>query len=162
MTLCKPEYHARKHFQQCTHSTISAGIIIILGPGALASSVLLYWSLCHHYLYWRQLWHLIIKLIKKSPQHQRQYGIPTLTKLASSNILWSNLSQIYYGQTQICGQIVAYICSKPNIWSNFICSNSNTWPNKSYDHFPHIWSNMQQKFKKIPLHNSHGYDVSIS
>ena len=44
------------------------------------------------------------------------YGIPTLTKLASSNI-WSNLSQIY-GQTQICGQIVAYIWSKPNIWSN--------------------------------------------
>ena len=70
------------------------------------------------------------------------YGIPTLTKLASSNI-WSNLSQIY-GQTQICGQIVAYICSKPNIWSNFICSNSNKWSNKSYGHFPHIWSNMQQ------------------
>ena len=42
------------------------------------------------------------------------YGIPTLTKLASSNIIWSNFSQIY-GQTQICGQIVAYIWSKPNI-----------------------------------------------
>ena len=70
------------------------------------------------------------------------YGIPTLTKLANSNI-WSNLSQIY-GQTQICGQIVAYLWSKPNIWSNFICSNSNTWSNESYGHFSHIWSNMQQ------------------
>ena len=70
------------------------------------------------------------------------YGIPTLTKLANSNI-WSNLSQIY-GQTQICGQIVAYLWSKPNIWSNFICSNSNTWSNESFGHSPHIWSNMQQ------------------
>ena len=46
------------------------------------------------------------------------YGIPTLTKLASSNV-WSNLSQIY-GQTQICGQNCCLYGQKPNIWSNFI------------------------------------------
>ena len=41
-------------------------------------------------------------------------------------------------------KIVAYIWSKPNIWSNFIWSNSNTWSNESYGHFACIWSNMQQ------------------
>ena len=41
-------------------------------------------------------------------------------------------------------KIVAYIWSKPNIWSNLYDQNSNTWSNESCGHFPHIWSNMKQ------------------
>ena len=65
---------------------------------------------------------------------------------------WQNWQAQIYDQTWVRYMvkrkyviiIVAYIWSKPNIWSNFIWLNSNTWSNESYGHFAHIWSNMQQ------------------
>ena len=106
------------------------------------------------------------------------YRIPTLTQLASSNT-WSTWVR-YMVKLKYVIKLVADICSKPDImWLNFIWSNSNTWSNVSYGQIykfcisPCIWAtecpymvkhaaNIWSKFKKIPLHNSHGYDVSLS
>ena len=57
--------------------------------------------------------------------------------------IWSKpiYGQILYDQTQIHGQMKVMV-----IFPYMV------------KHAANIWS----KFKKIPLHNSHGYDVSIS
>ena len=57
-----------------------------------------------------------------------------------------------YGQSQIYGQILyaqTQIHGQTKVIVIFPCM---------VKHAANIWS----KFKKIPLHNSHGYDVSIS
>ena len=64
-------------------------------------------------------------------------------------------------------KIVAYIWSKPNIGQILYDQTSNSWSNENYGHFPHSYmvkhaANIWSKFKKVPLYNSHGYDVSIS
>ena len=81
------------------------------------------------------------------------YGIPTLTKLASSNI-WSNLSQIY-GQTQICGQNCCLYMVKAKYMVKFYMIKlkymvkRKLWSFSPYmvKHAANIWS----KFKKIPF-----------
>ena len=92
------------------------------------------------------------------------YGIPTLTKLASSNI-WSNLSQIY-GQTQICGQnCCLYMVKAKYMIKFYMIKLKYMVKRKLWSFFPYMVkhaANIWSKFKKIPLHNSHGYDVSIS
>ena len=68
-----------------------------------------------------------------------------------NSIMWSKLLPIY-GQSQIYGQILydqTQIHGQTKVMVIFPYM---------VKHAANIWS----KFKKIPLHNNHGYDVSIS
>ena len=80
----------------------------------------------------RPIWHSNTDKIGKL-----KYMIKLESDIWSNSNMWSKLLPIY-GQSQIYGQMkVMVILLK---------------------HAANIWS----KFKKIPLHNSHGYDVPIS
>ena len=62
-------------------------------------------------------------------------------------------------------KIVAYIWSKPNMIKFYIIKLKYMVKRKLWSFFPYMVkraANIWSKFKKIPLHNSHGYDVSIS
>ena len=68
----------------------------------------------------------------------------------SNSNMWSKLLPIY-GQSQIYGQILydqTQIHGQMKVMVIFPIYGQ---------HAANVWS----KFKKIPLHNSHGYDVSI-
>ena len=70
----------------------------------------------------------------------------------SNSNMWSKLLRIY-GQSQIYGQILYY---------DQIQIHGQTKVMVIFPIYGQTCSKYMVKFKKIPLHNSHGYDVSIS